>query len=205
MGGDDDSLPRMAGNDLVSPGQHIIRCVAFQIQVQKVEILRTNSLKTVGIVAGDRRLGTSGVKRASVPVKFFETRLGKRCLKQRRVAGTHHIVVPDRHAVGDDSVNPIHAQASHCPLFGYVLVNDVANVTDEDDVLLLTILGNPIRDRLENWIANVFVVGRGKLCASSAIRLRIGEDGDCKRTRRGRSKSRVVSQNECRTAGKQDL
>ena len=102
-------------------------------------------------------------------------------------------------------MNPIHALASHRPLFWNVFVNDVANVADENDVLLLTILRNPIRDRLENGIANVFVASRIGLCVSSAIRLCIRNDGDRKRTRRGRSESRVVSQNGGRAAGKQDL
>lgn len=102
-------------------------------------------------------------------------------------------------------MNPIHALASHLPLFRHVFVNDVANVADEDDVLLLTILRNPIGDRLENGITNDFVAGRIGLCVSSAICLRIWNDGDRKRTCRGRRELCVVSQNGRRAAGQKDL
>lgn len=71
--GDDDSVHGMIDNDFVGPRQHVIRCVAFQMQKQKIKFRRANSLKAVGVVAGDSRLGAFGVKRASVPVKVPET------------------------------------------------------------------------------------------------------------------------------------
>lgn len=75
-------------------------------------------------------------------------------------------------------MDPIHALPSHLPLLGHVFVNNVANMADEDDILLFPVFHNPVGDRLENSIANRFLTRWLGLGISSAIGLGIGDHGD---------------------------
>jgi len=109
-------------------------------------------LDAVGVVSRGGRIAGRIRKTSVIPVKGLEPRLRKHFLKQRRVSSAGHVVVTDGDSIRHPAMELVHAAAGDRPLLSVVLVNDVAHLTDKNDLLPLQVGYDPVSPHLERGI-----------------------------------------------------
>ena len=84
-------------------------------------------------------------------------------------------------AEGNGAMQSIQMLFRHGPLFDFVFVHDVAHVADEDNILIITMLENPVDLSFQIRIRDRILAARGGLAVPAEIRLRVRDNdkGEC--------------------------
>lgn len=97
-------------------------------------------------------------------------------LKKAGITSTRHIVISHSETKWHNASQLIDMPFCHGPLSEVIFIDDVSNMTDEDNVLLITIFNNPLHLSLKIQVCDRIAALRRGFAVPASVVLRVGDD-----------------------------